>query len=75
MCEAIGKQKAPCPLAPFYGAVPAGWPVAVIGSSGFLEVAINGGSAAAKFGLEPGDRVIVRSRISSRRSKGGWPCG
>jgi len=35
-------------------------PVAVLGSSGFLGIALNGGSAARKFGLKVGDKVIVR---------------
>ena len=44
----------------FYGTVPVNRPVAVLGSSGCLEIALNGGSAAQKFGLEVGDKVIVR---------------
>jgi S-adenosyl-L-methionine hydrolase (adenosine-forming) len=60
ICGAIGKQKVRCALALFYGAVPANSPVAVMGSSGFLEIAVNGGSAARQFGLTIGDAVIVR---------------
>lgn len=60
-CEAIGNRKARYALAPFYGAAPTGFPVAVIGSSGFLEIAVNGGSAAHRFGLKIGDPVIVRT--------------
>ena len=56
----VGKRTARCPLAEFYGAVPAGRPVAVIGSSGFLEFALNGDSAARLFGLQIGDVVTVR---------------
>ena len=55
-----------CPLAPFYGAVPAGRPVAVIGSTGFLEIAVNGGSAAEKFGLRIGDAVNAHAAVKSR---------
>jgi S-adenosylmethionine hydrolase len=47
-------------LAPFYGAVPANSPVAVMGSSGFLEIAVNSGSAAQEFGLQIGDAVNVQ---------------
>jgi S-adenosylmethionine hydrolase len=34
-------------------------PVALIGSHGFLEIAVNQGSAAEKFGIRVGDRVVV----------------
>ncbi len=47
------------PVKAFYKAVPAGKPVAVLGSAGFLEIAINGGSAATKLKLKPGSRVEV----------------
>ncbi|MBI1953806.1 MAG: SAM-dependent chlorinase/fluorinase [Candidatus Omnitrophica bacterium] len=44
-------------LQPSYGAVPRGAALAVIGSRGFLEIAINRGSAAKRFGLRVGDKV------------------
>lgn len=47
-------------LAAFYQAVPRGRAVAVPGSTGFLEVAVNGGNAAKRFGLKTGDSVSVR---------------
>lgn len=59
VCEAMGKQKVRCTLQEFYGAVTVNAPVAVIGSSGFLEIAVNGGSAAQRFGLKIGDTVIA----------------
>ena len=59
-CEIIVKGKRLCALQAFYQAVPHGKPVAVPGSSGFLELAVNGGSAAKKFKLEVGQAVIVR---------------
>jgi len=37
--------------------VPVDKPIAVSGSTGFLEIAVNGGSAAKRFGLTIGDRV------------------
>jgi S-adenosylmethionine hydrolase len=46
-----------------YAAVRTGKPVAVIGSSGFLEIAVNGGSAAKNFGLIPGTRVSVVAHV------------
>jgi S-adenosylmethionine hydrolase len=58
--EIIVKGKRLCALQPFYQAVPPGKPVAVPGSSGFLELAVNGGSIAKKFKLRVGERVIAR---------------
>ncbi len=54
----LGRRRL-CPLARFYQAVPAGKPVALLGSSGFLEIAINGGSAAKELSLRTGDKVFV----------------
>ena len=49
-----------CTVAGFYDAVPRGGPVAVLGSSGFLEVALNRGNAAQELNLHIGDKVTVR---------------
>lgn len=54
-------SKPVCPVAAFYQAVPPGRPVAVVGSSGFLELAINAGNAARKLKLRPGTVVTVRA--------------
>ncbi len=62
------RGKALCRLAPFYQSVTAGQPVAVPGSSGFLEIAIHGGSAAQKLGLQMGSAVAV-SPGQTRRTK------
>ena len=43
-----------------YQAVPPGRPVAVLGSTGFLELAVNAGNAAGEFGLREGNKVTVR---------------
>jgi len=48
-------------LAPNYASVPAGRPVAVIGSRGFLEIAVNGGSARELLGGRSGDPVVVKT--------------
>ncbi len=40
-----------------YGEVPSGSPLALIGSHGFLEIAVREGSAAEQLGLRAGDRV------------------
>jgi hypothetical protein len=47
-------------LADHYQAVPEGKPSAVIGSSGLMEIAVNGGSAAVKLKLKVGDPIHVR---------------
>ena len=61
-CEVIGKRKVRCARAECYDTVPANSPVAVIGSSGFLEIAVNGDSAAKRFRLKTGDAVIVQMK-------------
>ena len=53
-------SKAAFPLKPCYHAAPPGHGVAVRGSSGYVEIAINRGSAAEKFNLKVGDSVTVR---------------
>ncbi|OHE87639.1 MAG: hypothetical protein A3G75_00280 [Verrucomicrobia bacterium RIFCSPLOWO2_12_FULL_64_8] len=47
------------PMAGYYQAVPKGRTVAVVGSAGIPEIAINGGSAARTLGLKRGDPVVV----------------
>ena len=59
-CEAHGKPRYSCPVRGFYQAVAPGKPVAVAGSSGFLEIAVNGGSAAKQMGLHIGTPVVLR---------------
>lgn len=49
------------PLAESYSAVKPGRPVAVIGSSGLLEIAVNGGSAARTLKLKRGAGVVLPS--------------
>ncbi len=55
-----------CPVKPFYAAVPPGKPVALVGSTGLLEIAINGGSARQQLKLCPGDEVRVQPESSHR---------
>ncbi len=51
-------------LAHTYGSVPHGTLLALIGSRGFLEVAVNGGSAAALCGASTGDSIrVIRRRV------------
>jgi hypothetical protein len=60
--EVFAGRKRLCRVKPFYQSVPAGQAVAVPGSSGFLEIAVNGGSAANCFALKNGSRVSLRQR-------------
>jgi len=48
-------------LSSCYASVPKGRPVAVIESSGFLEIAVNGGNAARALRIKVGTVVTVRS--------------
>jgi S-adenosyl-L-methionine hydrolase (adenosine-forming) len=58
------KGKPLCAVAGFYGAVSPGKPVGIVGSSGFLEVAVNGGSAAERLRLRIGDLLEVRRQAA-----------
>jgi S-adenosylmethionine hydrolase len=49
-------------LARSYGDAPIGTLVAIIGSSGRLEIAQVGGDAASRFGLGEGDPIVVSGR-------------
>ena len=42
-----------------------GEPLAIIGSFGLLEIAINGGSAEKQLGLKRGDAAVIRKRYES----------
>jgi S-adenosylmethionine hydrolase len=55
-------DKRTCPVTEFYQAVPPGRSAAVIGSSGFLEIAINGGSAARRLRLLVGQTIVLTPR-------------
>lgn len=48
------------PFADCYQGVPSGMPLALIGSSGFIEIAVNGGNAAESLALQRGTPVVVR---------------
>jgi S-adenosylmethionine hydrolase len=64
-CEADANGRRVCPLATSYQAVPAGKPVAVLGSTGFLEIAINGGSAAKRLRLRIGSRISLLTHTAA----------
>ena len=42
-----------------YSGVPVGEPVALVGSSGLLEIAVRNGNAAKRLGLRVGHEVIL----------------
>ena len=42
-----------------YDSVPEGALLAIVGSSGFLELSVREGSAAERLGIEPGDAVVL----------------
>lgn len=57
--EVLLGRKRICQVNEFYQSVPARRAVAVPGSCGFLEIAVNGDSAARRFGLKIGSSVSV----------------
>ena len=59
-CEVYAKRHRFCPLKTFYQAVTPKALVALLGSSGFLEIAANGASAQNLLGIRIGDRVVLR---------------
>lgn len=58
--QIIWCSKAAFPLKPYYQAMPPGHGVAVRGSSGFIEIAVNRGNASERYNLKVGDAVTVR---------------
>ena len=64
-CEIHARRRRVCPLRTFYQAVTPKTPVALVGSSGFLEIAVNGGSAAKALGVRIGTRVVLRTGSST----------
>jgi len=55
--EVNGRQ---APFIQTYGFAGQEEPLILIGSHGFLEIAVNGGSAALKFGLKNGDKITIK---------------
>jgi hypothetical protein len=66
LCGVFAGTKRLCPIAPSYGAVAVGRPLAVVGSTGFLELAVNGTSAAERLHRKVGDQLDVRPWTKSR---------
>lgn len=65
-CRVMLRRKAVARLRRYYEEVPQGQAACVVSSSGFLEIAVNGGSAAQRFKLKVGDAVEVRRAIQKR---------
>jgi S-adenosylmethionine hydrolase len=59
-CEVFAKRRRVCPLRTFYQSVAPKNPIALAGSSGFLEIAVNGSSAEKLLGVRIGTRVVLR---------------
>ncbi|HID90377.1 TPA: hypothetical protein EYP44_00250, partial [Candidatus Bathyarchaeota archaeon] len=57
---ALGRKALTLRRCKTYADVPAGSPLALIGSAGYLEIAVNQGNAAKAFGVEVGDPVQIR---------------
>lgn len=58
----LGKNRRHIPIVELYESVSKGRPIALLGSTGFLEIAINGGSAAKVLGLKCGDLIHALRR-------------
>lgn len=59
----VSKRRFILPLVTSYSLVEKGRPLAIRGSCGNLELAVNGGSAAEKLGLKVGEKFILDIRI------------
>jgi len=67
-CRVMLRRKAIARLKRYYEEVAPGEAACVASSSGFLEIAVNGGSAARRFKLKVGDAVEVRRTAHQRSS-------
>jgi hypothetical protein len=54
------------PGAKTYGEAAAGAALALVGSHGFIEIAVNQGSAQQRFGLKVGDRILITQKTTVR---------
>jgi len=59
--QVFASGKRLCRVADCYAAVPAGRAVAVAGSTGFVEIAVNRGSAAKQLRLAVGSKIMLRA--------------
>jgi S-adenosylmethionine hydrolase len=68
-CEVFSGRKRLCAVGEFYQSVLVGQAVAVPGSNGFLEIAVNGGLAARKLDLCVGTALTVKPAQSAFKSR------
>lgn len=54
----LGKLR--CRFVKSYGYVPEGSPLLTVGGTGYVELSVNRGSAAERFKLKPGDKILIR---------------
>lgn len=65
LCVRLNDKMLTLRLCSAYGQVPAGTPLAIIGSSDFLEVSVNQGSASRMFKVKIGDSLQVSLQSSN----------
>jgi S-adenosylmethionine hydrolase len=65
-CAVALRNGRQAPFGTQYQEVPPGCPVVIVGSTGLLEIALNGGHAAPELGLKVGDRVTLRAALGER---------
>ena len=66
LCVKLNDKMLTLKLCSAYGQVPAGTPLAIIGSSDFLEVSVNQGSASRMFKMKIGDSLQVSLQSSNQ---------
>jgi len=64
----VGRRKA-FPVCTAYGSVKSGRPLGIFGSTGYLELAINGGSATQAFGLVKGEPIELQAVGGASRDR------
>jgi S-adenosylmethionine hydrolase len=65
--EAVIAGARPIAVCSHYAERPRGEPLSLINSSGYLEIAVNGGNASEHLGLRPGDTVTLRTAKTAGR--------
>ncbi|HYB92830.1 MAG TPA: SAM hydroxide adenosyltransferase, partial [archaeon] len=61
----VGEKRTVLKLSSAYDEVPTQTPLAIIGSSNFLEISVNQGNAAEKFRAKVGDAVKITIPVMS----------
>jgi len=58
----LPEEELRCRFVKSYGHVPAGSALLTVGGAGYIELSVNRGNAAERFGLKPGDKLLIRRR-------------